>query len=161
MTKFCGYHTSLTEAGQLTSTNFPILSGLSVAVLTLEPGQLLVPHWHPDASELAYFSSGTASVAIFGPKADDPPATPFDVTAGDVVFFPQGYIHYVHNVGKTDVVFTLTFDSSDFDTLPATEAFQSLPTAILGQAFDVDQDVAAELQKGGVIVPPYPPKPKS
>ncbi|MCG8457880.1 MAG: hypothetical protein MI919_16510 [Holophagales bacterium] len=65
---------------------------------------------------------------------------------------------YVHNVGKVEVVFISNFDSSDFDTLPLTRAFQNLSTSILEQTFGVDEHTASELQKGGEIVPPYPSK---
>ena len=145
------------EPDGVTSKNFPILRGLGMTEITLQKNQLLTPHLHPNANELAYFISGTAQSAVISPNPKDPPSTPFEVNAGDVVFFPQGFIHYVDNIGEDPVKFILTFDNPDFDLLPVTVAFKSLPSSILAKTFDVTaQEIEASFQNGGVIVPPYP-----
>ena len=47
--------------------NFPILSGWSMAVylLRLKKDGIREPHWHPNASELAYCVSGRAQMTIY------------------------------------------------------------------------------------------------
>ena len=132
--------------------NFPILNGLGMTRLTLDNGQLLVPHWHPNANELAYIVSGNGSVAVYGP-GDVPPPKPFDVQTGTAVFFPQGFIHYIHNTGTDPLTFVLSFDNPNFDLLTAPDAFKNLPAAILADAYGVTPAlITSDFQKGGTIV---------
>lgn len=142
-------------------TDMPILETLGMTQVILQPGELLTPHIHPNANELAYFVSGTAEVAVYSVGAGDPDATPFQVTAGDVVFFPQGAVHYVHNIGKTEVDFILSFDNPDFDLLFVTDIFKQFDSAIFEQAFGVNAKIAKAMTHGGGIVPaPAPAKKK-
>jgi oxalate decarboxylase len=134
-------------------TDMPILKTLGMTQVILKPGELLTPHLHPNANELAYFVSGTAEVAVYSVGAGDPGATPFQVTAGDVVFFPQGAVHYVHNTGKDDVDFILSFDNPNFDLLFVTDIFQQFDPAIFQQAFGVNGKVINAMTHGGGIVP--------
>lgn len=136
-----------------TGTTMPILETLGIDQIKLKPGQLLTPHFHPNANELAHFISGTAEVAVYSVNPKDPPPTPFTVTAGDVVFFPQGAVHYVHNIGKDEVNFTLNFDNPNFDALFVTDIFKNIGGTIMEQAFGVNQKIIAAMQNGGVIVP--------
>lgn len=140
-------------------TDMPILETLGMTQVILQPGELLTPHLHPNANELAYFVSGTAEVAVYSVGAGDPNATPFQVTAGDVVFFPQGTVHYVHNIGKTEVDFILTFDNPDFDLLFVTDIFKQFDSAIFEQAFGVNAKIARAMTHGGGIVPASAPTP--
>ena len=73
-------------------------------------------HSHPDADELAYFISGEAEVGITLP-ADQDDATceqlTFDVKAGDVVLFPQGYPHYIKDKsGNKESKFIAIFNNN-------------------------------------------------
>lgn len=142
----------------INSQSFPILKNLGMTQVILKQGQLLTPHLHPNANELAYFITGTAEVAVFDPNAKPgTPVVPFKVTAGDVVFFPQGFVHYVNNVGSGEVNFILTFDNPDFDlefvnSLFAAPNAGGLPTSILAKAFDVDEQLMTKLQHGQGIV---------
>jgi oxalate decarboxylase len=58
-----------TELGEVTRVNadeLPILNGLSIKRLVLEPGSIRAPHWHANASELAYCVSGEVLVSVLG-----------------------------------------------------------------------------------------------
>ena len=151
---------SMPLGGGVTSGNFPILKNLGMTQLTLKENQLLTPHLHPNANELAYFITGTAEVAVFDPNAKSGTLVqPFKVSAGDVVFFPQGFVHYVNNIGSDDVHFILTFDNPDFDLEFVTDLFKApkaggLPTHIWQKAFQLeDSTILSSLQHGGGIVP--------
>jgi len=54
---------TIQEANQCT---FPGLAGnaLSIYLLTLEPGAVRIPHWHPDAAELDYCLAGTCRIGL-------------------------------------------------------------------------------------------------
>ena len=130
----------------------PLLESLGMAQVILKPGELLTPHFHPNATELAYFITGTASVAVYDVQHPKDTA-PFTINAGDTVLFPQGAVHYVHNVGKDDVNFILTFDNPNFDLLFVTDIFKQFDPAIFEQAFDVNGKIIKSMTHGGGIVP--------
>ena len=60
---------TIQEANQGT---FPNLAGngLSIYLLTLEPGAVRIPHWHPDAAELDYCLTGKARFGLSFPDAE-------------------------------------------------------------------------------------------
>ena len=49
--------------------NFSILKGMALYSLRLDSGGVREPHWHPNAAELSYCSSGRALMTIFSPGA--------------------------------------------------------------------------------------------
>src|SRR6201992_3082877 len=49
---------------RLTADNFPILNGLSIKRLLINPGAMRTPHWHANANELTYCVAGTALVSV-------------------------------------------------------------------------------------------------
>jgi len=77
---------TIQEANQST---FPGLdgNGLSIYLLTLEPGAVRIPHWHPDAAELDYVLSGKARVGLAFPDGE---WERFDLEAGKIAILPQG-----------------------------------------------------------------------
>lgn len=82
--------------------NFPILSGMGIALLRLSKG-VREPHWHPNAAELDYVIDGKARMTIFSP---DGTGDTFEVGPGQIVFIPPAYFHYIEN---TDPVNTTHF----------------------------------------------------
>ena len=73
---------------------FPILVGLSVFVLGLEPSGLIEPHTHPNAGELNYLIEGKVRFTILGPKGE---IETNEMSKGQVFFVPAGYFHYLEN----------------------------------------------------------------
>ena len=49
---------------RVTADQLPILSGLSIKRLVLNPGAMRTPHWHANANELTYCISGTSLVSV-------------------------------------------------------------------------------------------------
>ncbi len=76
------------------ASNFSILSGLACYSLFLRPGGIREPHWHPNAAELDYVVEGIAKMVILSPGGN---VDSFEVKAGEIVFIPSGYLHYIEN----------------------------------------------------------------
>ena len=49
---------------KVTADTFPILSGMSIKRIALNPGAMRTPHWHANANELTYCVSGTSFVSV-------------------------------------------------------------------------------------------------
>src|SRR5260370_7507569 len=49
---------------RVTADSLPILSGMSIKRIVLNPGAMRTPHWHANANELTYCVSGTSLVSV-------------------------------------------------------------------------------------------------
>ena len=74
---------------QANEDNFPILKGqeASILLLTLQPGGIREPHWHPSAWELNIVTSGVAAWVVIDGNGNH---ESFDQHVGEIVFAPQG-----------------------------------------------------------------------
>ncbi|XP_075345227.1 dynactin-associated protein isoform X2 [Mycteria americana] len=78
-------------------------------------------------------SKGTAWIGVI--HADDNVITTYNVTAGQVIFFPRNTVHWIKNVGSEDCVFLLFFTThEELQTLDVDDAFFSTPEDIAARA---------------------------
>jgi mannose-6-phosphate isomerase-like protein (cupin superfamily) len=68
----------------------------SLAEATLPPGGETAEHYHPEAEELYYFTSGSGRLRLGEDEAD--------VCAGDCVVIPPGTPHKLFNPGPAELV---------------------------------------------------------
>ena len=68
----------------------------SLAEATLPPGGETAEHYHPEAEELYYFTSGSGRLRLGEDEAD--------VGAGDCVVIPPGTPHKLFNPGPAELV---------------------------------------------------------
>lgn len=114
----------------------PSLLSTSGPTITFKPGQLLTPHWHPDANEVTECTAGSGTVTIIYPDPKNPtdPGSGIIHTAafsrGQVVILPRGFFHYFANTGEDPFKIHLTFDSPDPDLLSLDEIYNLLPDNI-------------------------------
>ena len=127
---------TIQEANQST---FQALSGndLSIYLLTLEPGAVRIPHWHPDAAELDYVLSGKARVGLGFPDGE---WERFDLAAGQIAILPQGWFHYIENVGEETLRMLVIFNNSAPNDIGISQGFQAIPKEVLGLTFGVPAD---------------------
>jgi|GEM_PF-4646356 len=150
------------DTGPVTTSDantFPVLKqgGAGMQHLTIGKGELLTPHWHPNANETTYCLGGTGVVGIVSP---DPKAGPIGASfkeyyfnPGDVVFLPQGYAHYFANTGSENFDLLLTFDNPNFDILTLADTLTNLPDNIVESVTHLPK---AEVENKPVI--PYKQK---
>ncbi|MFI5779818.1 cupin domain-containing protein [Nocardia sp. NPDC051570] len=137
------------DGGYLQGANehtFPILRGQrgSVYFVRLEVGGFREPHWHPTAWELNYVISGTAKWSILGTHPDGAYHNAvFEAGQGDLVFAPQGHLHYFENA-RTDAPLDVLviFNSSagePYDDIGIVASFNAMPRDVLAAAFGVPE----------------------
>ena len=82
--------------------NFPILKGqeASIQLITLQPGGIREPHWHPSAWEINLVTKGVATWVLIDGNGNH---ESFDAHVDDIVFAPQGSLHYFENRGTGDL----------------------------------------------------------
>lgn len=117
---------------------FPILSGLSVFVLDLEPRGIIEPHTHPNAGELNYVIEGKVRFTILGPKGE---METNEMVKGQVFFVPAGYFHYLENSDSSKKGTVASFFSNDNPQfLGLVGGLSSYSNTVLGSMFKKDSD---------------------
>ena len=134
---------------QASEDNFPILKGqeASIVLLTLQPGGIREPHWHPSAWELNIVTSGVAAWVIIDGNGNH---ESFDQHVGDVVFAPQGSFHYFENRGPDDMKIVIIQNTSapeDKDNIGMGESLSRIPPRVLASIFGVSAETFSSFKK--------------
>jgi oxalate decarboxylase len=134
---------------QADEDNFPILRGqqASIVSLTLYPGGIREPHWHPSAWEINIVTSGVAAWVVVDGNGNH---ESFDQHVGDVVFAPQGSFHYFENRGPADmkiVIIQNTSTPESKDNIGIGESLSMLPPRVLSAVFGVPAETFKPFKK--------------
>src|SRR5271165_6318104 len=134
---------------QADEDDFPILKGqaASVVKLTLVPGGIREPHWHPSAWEINIVTKGVAAWALVDGNGNH---ESFDQHVGDVVFAPQGSFHYFENRGPDDmkiVIIQNTSTPESKDNIGIGESLSMLPPRVLSAVFGVPAETFKPFKK--------------
>ena len=128
---------------------FPILKGqeASLLLLTLQPGGIREPHWHPSAWELNIVTSGVATWIVIDGNGN---YEAFDQKVNDIVFAPQGSFHYFENRGPDDLTIIIIQNTSapeDKDNIGIGESLSRLPPRVLSAVFGVPEETFSKFKK--------------
>lgn len=129
---------------QVDADELPILEKLSIKRLLLAPGAIRVPHWHANATELAYCVRGRALVWVLGNGSN---FSGFEIGPGQMFCIESGALHAIENIGAAEAEFILAFRHerpADF-TLGAT--FGAMTDAVLGNTFGLPADTFAKIPR--------------
>lgn len=132
---------------RVTADNFPILKGLSIKRVLLNPGAMRTPHWHANANELTYCVSGTALVSILdnGSKFST-----FIVTAGQMFHADSGSLHHIENIGEDVAEFIITFRSERPEDFGLGATFGAFTDAVLGNTYDLPASDLSKIRRSSV-----------
>lgn len=107
-------------------------SQMTLGTLRIKSNGLRAPHWHFNANEHGYLVQGTAWIGVVD---DGHVVTTYNVTAGQVIFFPKNTLHWIKNVGNEDCFFLLFFSTHDeLQTLDVDDVFFSTPEDIASRS---------------------------
>lgn len=126
------------------SGNFPILKGMSVYKLLLQPRGAREPHWHPNADELGYCLQGQVLVTFY--HTADLKQTLL-VQAGEMFLIPSGALHYIANVGKEKAELLLQFSHENPEEFGLSSSIGMFSNAVLGNTWGVDQKLFQKLHR--------------
>jgi oxalate decarboxylase len=127
------------------ANNFPILSGLACYSLNLRPEGIREPHWHPNAAEFDYVIKGRAKMTILSPggKVDT-----FEVGAGEIVFIPPAYFHYIENIdAENNTHFVVFFGHERPEDIGISGALSAYSNEVLSAIFGTDPKIFDSLAR--------------
>eukprot|EP00752_Nemacystus_decipiens_P018324 g16440.t1 len=109
--------------------NLPALEGqgISMALVNLDACTINLPHIHPRATEMLYVIEGHMRSAFVEENGGEG-AVVNDLYQGDVMFFPQGLIHYQQNLGCEPATFLAALNNEDPGAVTITTRFFELPS---------------------------------
>jgi oxalate decarboxylase len=125
-------------------TQVPALHNMALATITLKKGGIREPHWHPNANEMTYCVEGKALITLFSPGNNH---DTFTLSAGEVVYFPKGYIHHIENIHSGESRFILAYDNNQPEDLDLSECVGSMSAHVLASAFSGAKESFEKLQK--------------
>lgn len=133
---------------ECTVKNFPVVgqSDAAIFLLTLEPGAVREPHWHPNAWELEYVVSGKARLGVVLPNGT---FDLVDLEPGDVGFVPRGWAHYIENIGNTVMKMPIVFGNNQPDDIGLSTFFSGLPTESFARTLGLPESVMEKADKPG------------
>jgi oxalate decarboxylase len=127
------------------ANNFGVLDGLACYLLTLKPRGIREPHWHPNAAELDYVISGRGRITIFSPGDN---VDTFEVSAGEIVFIPSAYFHYIENTSShEDMQFAVFFNHERPEDIGLSGAFGAYSNEVLESVFGLQSKTLDALPK--------------
>lgn len=131
--------------------DLPVLKGMALSLLTLEPRGVREPHWHPNAHELGYVLSGSGLMTLFMPGAGH---DTFTIKPGEVIIVPKGYLHHIENTGDTPLQMVICFSDEDPEDLDLSASVSVMPNHILGATFKTNPAFFEALTKNtrGVFI---------
>ncbi len=98
--------------------DFPISASMSASLITLAAGDVREPHWHPNSDEWLFVMAGDIRMTVVDGKGE---ASQFDCGPEDVAFTPQGFGHYVENIGDVEARLMLIHNHAEFTTVNLSE----------------------------------------
>lgn len=128
---------------------FSALHGLAIQMLKLKPGAVREPHSHPNAEQLDFCVSGQARVGIIGPEGEK---QLLDLGQGDISFVPRGHIHWIENVGSSELHFLVILSHEIPETIELSETLSGVPAKTLSASLGVSEKLLEELPKKAVTI---------
>jgi oxalate decarboxylase len=129
---------------------FPISTTVTGAFMRIKPGGLRELHWHPNADEWQYYIKGRGRMSVFGSGGR---SRTDEFGPGDVGYVPQGYGHYIENIGSEDLDVVLALNDGDYQSISLTAWMASNPPLLLSTNFRVPVSTFADFPKQGVDIP--------
>lgn len=129
--------------------NFPILKGqeASIQLITLVPGGIREPHWHPSAWEINLVLAGVATWVLIDGNGNN---ESFEANVDDLVFAPQGSFHYFENRGTADLNVLIIQNTSapeDKDNIGLGQTLSKIPPRVLAAVFGVPAETFTSFKK--------------
>src|SRR5215218_6355919 len=132
---------------RVTADSFPILAGMSIKRIVINPGAMRTPHWHADCNELTYCVSGTSLVSVLDTYGK---FSSFTISAGEMFHIDSGSLHHIENIGEEPAEFILAFRSERPEDFGLAAAFGAMTDAVLGNTYDLPASDFAKMRRDTV-----------
>ena len=133
------------------SSIFKASSNVAMAMVTVHPGGMRELHWHPHADEWQYHIAGKARMTVV---ATGNLARTMDFQAGDVGYVQQTLLHYIENIGDSDLIFLEMFKSSYYQDISFSEWLAHTPPELVMAHLNIDRATYDTFPKEKTVIMP-------
>jgi oxalate decarboxylase len=98
----------------------------------MKPGAVREMHWHPNANEWQYYISGKGRMTVFSSHGH---AETQEYDATDVGYVPQGFGHYIENIGDEDLKVLVVLDNGIYQDISLSDWLAKTPSNVLADNF--------------------------
>jgi oxalate decarboxylase len=139
------------EERRVTVKEFPVSKTISGVILDLKAGALREPHWHPHANEWLYLVSGRIRMGLFGSHGR---YRIEEFTQGDAGYVPQGFGHYIENVGDTTARALVAFDKGEYEEISLSAWLAANPIKMIADNFRIADALAEKVPDHRAFIAP-------
>jgi oxalate decarboxylase len=140
------YENEFGSISQLTGADFPILEGMSLKRIVLEPGAVREPQWNVDANQIAYVVRGRILVSMLG-NGDE--FSHFVVQPGQMYHVASGAIYHIENVGEEVAEIIASLRSASPTHFSLQNSFSAMTDAVLGNTYGLPSSAFAAFDRHG------------
>jgi oxalate decarboxylase len=139
------------EERRVSVREFPISRTICGVILDLNAGALRELHWHPHANEWIYLISGRIRMGLFGSHGR---YRIEDFSPGDAGYIPQGFGHYVENVGDTTARVLVAFDKGEYEEISLSAWLAANPVKLVADNFKTADALVERMPDHRVFIAP-------
>lgn len=152
--KFCMGHAPLHHYGESSIRehklgDFPISTSMSASLIDLAAGDVREPHWHPNSDEWLFVMAGEIRMTVVDGHGE---ASQFNCGPEDVAFVPQGFGHYVENVGDAKAKLMLVHNHAEFTTVNLSEWVAGGSAAVFASTLNMPITALDDAPKDRVFI---------
>jgi oxalate decarboxylase len=129
--------------------DFPMSSNMAATMIRLAPGDFREPHWHPNSDEWLMVLGGTIHMTIVDGKGE---ASRFSCGLEDVAFVPQGFGHYVENIGEGEATVLVIHNHAEFTTVELSEWVAGGSASVFAATLNMPTEALADAPKDRVFI---------
>lgn len=134
------------------SRNFPASRNIAAAYVVIKPGATRELHWHQNADEWQFWTSGKGRMTLFANKSD---ARTIDFNPSDIGYAPATLPHYIENTGTEDLVYLEMFKAPMYRDVSLNNWIAALPPELVKQHLGLSDETLAAIPKNNLgLVPP-------
>jgi oxalate decarboxylase len=104
-------------------------------------------HWHPNSDEWQYYRKGRGRVGIFGAHGRVEMA---EFGPGDVCFIPQGFGHWVEQLGGDPTQVIILFNNPQYQEISLSQWLAANPASLLADNFGLTAQLIDKMPKAAL-----------
>lgn len=121
----------------VSSKEFPVSQTMTGVIEIMKPGAVREMHWHPNANEWQYYISGKGRMTVFSSHGH---VETEDFNATDVGYVPQGFGHYIENIGDEDLKVLVVLDNGIYEDISLSDWLAKTPANVLADTFNNNEN---------------------
>jgi oxalate decarboxylase len=129
--------------------DFPMSDSFSAGLIRLAVGDFREPHWHPNSAEWLFVMSGKIRMTIVDGKGE---ASRFSCGPEDVAFTPQGFGHYVENIGDVEAYVMVVHNHAEFTTVDLSEWVAGGSTSVFAATLNAPTEAFVDAPNKRVFI---------